>query len=162
MVLDVNSAREAHGLSPLVRDPDLDVLAAKVSAVHRYQRRVVLEGEGTVVKGPTDGPVLAPDLSAIGVFLTYEGNLARVTVVLAAAPLWAAAPPAAPRALAVPQVLPTTPRALLAEQAQTPAEQAQDHLALPDAQAPTPQGLNTLEHAVRGGGSGGGGGVPGD
>ena len=125
VVQDVNGAREAEGLPPLVRDRRLDALAAQVAALqHHYIRRVVLEGEGAQARGPTSGPVLDADLTGIGVHVCYEGPTAFVTLVMGAAADQAPALPAPPEALPAPP----PPQAL-------PAGEPQPAQALPAAQA---------------------------
>ena len=122
VVQDVNGAREAEGLPPLVRDRRLDALAAQVAALqHHYIRRVVLEGEGAQARGPTSGPVLDADLTGIGVHVCYEGPTAFVTVVLGAAADQAPALPAPPQALPAP---PQPAQALPAAQAEPQPEVA--------------------------------------
>ena len=130
VVQDVNGAREAEGLPPLVRDRRLDTLAAQVATLHHhYKRRVVLEGGGAQARGPTTGPVLDADLTGIGVHVCYEGPTAFVTLVMGAADQ-APALPAPPEALPAP---PPPPQAL-------PAAEPQPAQALPAAQAePQPE-----------------------
>ena len=111
VVQEVNGAREAEGLPPLVRDRRLDTLAAQVATLHHhYKRRVVLEGGGAQARGPTTGPVLDADLTGIGVHVCYEGPTAFVTLVMGAADQAPALPaaeqaPAPAPALPAPQPL---------------------------------------------------------
>lgn len=148
VVQEVNGAREAEGLPPLVRDRRLDALAAQVATLHHhYKRRVVLEGGGAQARGPTTGPVLDADLTGIGVHVCYEGPTAFVTVVMGAAADQAPAlpaPPPPPQALPAAELQPA--QALPAAEPQ-PA-QALPAQALPAAQAePQPEVAPVLSPA---------------
>lgn len=148
VVQEVNGAREAEGLPPLVRDRRLDALAAQVAILHHhYKRRVVLEGGGAQARGPTTGPVLDADLTGIGVHVCYEGPTAFVTVVMGAAADQAPAlpaPPPPPQALPAAELQPA--QALPAAEPQ-PA-QALPAQALPAAQAePQPEVAPVLSPA---------------
>ena len=130
VVQEVNGAREAEGLPPLVRDRRLDTLAAQVATLHHhYKRRVVLEGGGAQARGPTTGPVLDADLTGIGVHVCYEGQTAFVTVVMGAAADQVPALPAPPEA-PPPQALPAAQAEPQPAQA-LPAAEPQPAQALP-------------------------------